>query len=65
MPRLKLSLSAKIGLSNALMALLVFATVGVSIAFIQKQVASADRINDLAELTSRDLPGLMLNVKNI
>ena len=61
----KLSLSAKTALSNALLVLLVIAAVGTSLFFNRQQIATADRINALSDRTSRQLPELMLNVKNI
>jgi len=65
MPGLKLSLSFKIGLSNALMALLVFAVIGVSIFFTRQQAESAAQIERLSKLTSHDLPELVLDVKEV
>ncbi|MGA7809469.1 methyl-accepting chemotaxis protein [Bradyrhizobium sp.] len=61
----KLSLSGKIGLSNALMALIVLAIIGISVFFIRQQAVTAERIDKLSELTSQQLPDLMLDVKNI
>jgi hypothetical protein len=65
MPLPKLSPGAKAALSNVLMALLVIGAIGTSIVFNRQQIATADRIHALSDLTSRQLPELMLDVKNI
>ncbi len=65
MPLPSLSVSAKTALSNAVLALLVVAAVGTSIYFNRQQIATAARINSSSDLTSRALPALMLDVKNI
>ncbi|ABD88291.1 methyl-accepting chemotaxis protein [Rhodopseudomonas palustris] len=65
MSLIKLSLSGKTALSNAMMALLILGAVGTSIAFNRQQIATANRIDALADLTAGRLPELMINIKNI
>lgn len=65
MQMLKLSLSLKSALSNAMLLALILLSGGTSVFFAWEQSATAERVSHLSGLAARDLPELMLDVKNI
>lgn len=60
-----LSLSAKTASTNALLVLLVVVAVGTSMFYNRRQIATAERVNALSDLTSKEIPELLISVKNI
>jgi methyl-accepting chemotaxis protein len=65
MPPPSLSLSAKAALSQLLLALLIVLAVGLSIFFIDRQIAMSKRIDVLATLAADQVPQFMLRIKNM
>jgi len=60
-----LSVGLKIALSNVVMTLLIVAAIATSIVYNKQQLETANRVNDLSDLTAKDIPELQLDIKKI
>lgn len=61
----RLSLGAKIVAANVLLMAMIATAIGTTIMFNVQHLAIDQAVNDLSDLTSRDLPQLMVNAKDI
>ena len=61
----RLSLGAKVIAANVVLLLLIAAAISITVLFNGSHLKLDSRINELSDLTARDLPKLMVNAKEI
>ena len=60
-----LSVGIKIAIINAVFTLLILGAIAIVVVYNNRQIETAERINSLSDITGKDIPELLISIKNI